>query len=1847
MAIDLSNVGPGSVSAKQAAQSRRARLARRRQRPLTGPGSAGLGIGPEQGVRNRGSLYQVAPRQTFVNHSAPTISSTPRSYTDAQFQNIDTMLFRDRLGAARAFYATDGKSFKFRQDEIPQLIKSGIFSYGKGEGMKYPGLVASANLPALNSFLKDNFEQKGSKFKRTNKNLKLSDNTIQYLTYGGLDASMPQQEYVQDYSSGKVVRNARSPVQFFERVPKIGKGDDAKVDYASMADSYSKDAEQEARWKSKIVGKVQKEGGSALWNKIMSGKYTPQDVQALRQYMYSPNGEYGDAQEKFIQETLLNNGGSSPKELLANQSVEQLKDLAEEKAKQDAKDAKAQSERIKDMYDTNFNPALGVEAQFNNLITALTGVGAGPNGEDTIGQGDYITPGMIDAIMRQGVGTYVADSSVTGGKRFVPAPLRGFSVQQKAALLKAVQYASDQGYTIPPGLYQYIDPLAKEVLAAAEKGTRLDDPEQNVYFKVGPFEFTEADIPSSDAFWRGMTGEKDPEARSLVTARDLQAFTAPLMESSILKATPADQASFVDWLVNFPKGLARMGVGFVPGAVYLAENPTETVKQFGEYYWNTYTDWDNFKTVFVEDPLAPIMDGLALVSGVGMGVKGAQIASAAGRLSKAEKIVGMAPVELAEGKGTWIPSSPPAGETPIIGGGISRRDYAALMRKAAGGDPAARLRLEVLLPRGTEASNSLLNPTALDRAASFFEPQFKYVTRSDGNASFVDKSRVAMDGDEQAAIRFTGNPINRGIQKVFFTAAQRGGKRSGRIANLPYLGFNYRFDKAMKETNLVVIDGIRQELAMLNAYHKSVDEMKLSDMEQQVVMDTLTGGAYSPSMLTAIKRRKLQEDAKGMATDYRELLEADIRRMTDPEFLDEYARVKAEMLDGSTPRGKDLAKAHMALTMMLAKQNRLLAAFDSPATIEAALRAYAPVSEAARLTARDFQRELGADIGNVGMINPNYHFAEQMKAFVEDSPFGPLTKEDANVMDMLKSLEAGMKKMAEDHAFRDLGGNPFFIVDEVVRSAEGEPILVRGRRMRIEGNIHEDGNMERSGLIDPEPITLPASAFVPSKGEKAGVMTMNPEQALMQLRIGATNFLNKTFPNVRDVTDKISDRSINTTESFANRQNRNIVTMSGLQDYHLKVQFDAHRTYLQRRVNEGWDHFFNTTMIPMAAGEFDNRFYVALKTQKVFDTREAAEAYAQNYDALGAVEPGLVSEKVINGETKFVTSLRYFDAMKSTIIDQQLKQIRGTEDFEKSYIMDLKDIEKVNPDDILMVVPRSTYNKFKDINHRIDRALHDTFIGKTGGLLSSLFKLFTLSMNPKWLPQSVIGSSMMVGMATPEMFPSVMAGLWQTAARRAKGKLTGEERDIFSHHVDDFNYFTRRDPHSFVDNIYYQDRQTDFMGRMGDSRLAKYTVGLGYTTVFAFESNLRASLYREVALRYPGFKSLMKSPEIEKIAAAGRPDIGLERLSRFQATFEALSNPESPLYDANFMTEVKYTTDGVLGNYRDFSHTERAIRNYLIPFYAWQRHSALFTYRLFKERPLQANAIYQIGNMGFDKVMAAGGIPEWLYESVPMPDALVDYLDLDPERVNRLMVGSVNPLSATTDGLMFAGSLLAGQGVVPSAKSLFDYTNPFINAVVSQTTGMNLLTGQPLSEEEKNRGLGESFAHLFTGFPGISAVLNGFKSATELNQFRGNESPTDIFVDFGDPDSKLSIPQDKLSEKFTTDSKAGLFNLISPARAVSLDAEQMIKNYQRDMKKRGIKVGKGTFESTTLMKHTNALIEWKRKADFINKYWMPTYGKSYPDVAQRVMAQLAREFPSIPKNYPRELYSQVLGGGLM
>jgi hypothetical protein len=255
-----------------------------------------------------------------------------------------------------------------------------------------------------------------------------------------------------------------------------------------------------------------------------------------------------------------------------------------------------------------------------------------------------------------------------------------------------------------------------------------------------------------------------------------------------------------------------------------------------------------------------------------------------------------------------------------------------------------------------------------------------------------------------------------------------------------------------------------------------------------------------------------------------------------------------------------------------------------------------------------------------------------------------------------------------------------------------------------------------------------------------------------------------------------------------------------------------------------------------------------------------------------------------------------------------------------------------------------------------------------------------------------------------------------------------------------------------------------------------------------------------------------------------------------------------------------------------------------------------------------------------------------------MPAFVENILDLDPSRMNRVSVGSIMPFGTFGQSVAAGSNLALGQEF--GGGEWTDFLNPWAVKAIEQRTNQSLLTGAKIPKQS----IVGSFIDGFQGFPVIGAVVNTFKDSSQLNETRGMDKAEDILKDPTDPESKLSIPKDKLSLQFGTGSATGLFNLFSPLRAYSIDPAASENAVRRELSDAGIKLpAKNTPEYKGIFDTINSIQNWKRKRDFVYNIWMREFNPS-PELRARVENQLMSEFPDVPKSFPPGMIEKILSG---
>jgi len=321
-----------------------------------------------------------------------------------------------------------------------------------------------------------------------------------------------------------------------------------------------------------------------------------------------------------------------------------------------------------------------------------------------------------------------------------------------------------------------------------------------------------------------------------------------------------------------------------------------------------------------------------------------------------------------------------------------------------------------------------------------------------------------------------------------------------------------------------------------------------------------------------------------------------------------------------------------------------------------------------------------------------------------------------------------------------------------------------------------------------------------------------------------------------------------------------------------------------------------------------------------------------------------------------------------------------------------------------------------------------------------------------------------------------------------------------------------------------------------------------------------------------------------------------------------------------------------------------------MPFYAWQRHSLAYTWRMPIDRPINALAIAHMGGYGYNRALEAG-LPDWMWQTVPMPDFMKEALGLDGEDY-RIDLGAISPFGTTADMSMAALNLMTGE---ETGSNVFNFTNPYFNELVKTTTGFDPLTGSQMYERQ---GVIEGFQNSLLNMPGISIpkglVFDSLNRAYQddglANRYRSIENAEDILknMEAGDrfADFELYIPGE------TTQIRPGSWQdaatgALFPIKIYAPNLSRMEEIAQKEAVAAAVLNGvQGEFEKSEASKMIDRAREWQRKRDYVTQVWLPVAQAQGldPMMIQLVFEKLEDEKPRGTKSMSFDSILQLLGG---
>ena len=1814
-----------------------------------------------------------------------------------------------RLTDVRSFIDSKGAAFNLTQADAQKMINQGLMAYVKTAGSDTPRTVTVASPVALQQFLSDNYKAKKAKpkfdaggvrvytkedpdvvdYNRKKPNYNFSDSLEYYQNIYGLNPRSTAFNY--DRTGEKNVKRTDVPGEYYvvdDKDPdKVTKRKTSTVDYSfdfkAMGDKYAKFVVQDEKWRGKIADEVKKNGGDrgiALFNKLQSGRANTAEVDELKRYMFSfgPNSSYGDVQRTFIN----NIQGTDFSQISRNLEEERVrKPLIAEANKQRqveaAKTAKANAEFNLEFFDKRVYTT--PNEINNNLFNVISS-----------GRGSEVSLSTIPIIR---------ESTVTDADkvRLIQA-VSAVGFKENAASVPLMALA--QEYMNELGNDKYDAAAAKVADASA--------------FREDPSKYLLAQLASIGS------GTLSPTPASEI--RSNMKVDMSLAESQVR--------------MNLTKGILRATLSSPAGLYALSDNPNEALTAMVDDYKYRYGSVEGFANSTLEDPLMPILDLMAVVPAVGWAAKAGQLGKIAAVTSKAGEL----------GRLTGLPKASRLGLSP--------REFARMQRQTlVGTNPNVDAvlaatnssKIEQLMLGGYTKEQAIkINtqstyvPTAIDRAAALFEPRYVVLNAADGIRDSNVSAVVQRIADEQAAnasnkvyVRMAGNPLSRTMQTFTLDAQKKMGSMG---INLPLIGFQYRYGKALREGNPIVSDAASREF-MVEKKLQTLQASDLDDAEQMAAWYAAGGESQGYAAFAATINRRLEEvraardSGVEVAGNELRLLEIDYDRYMTPEFEARYRAAAASILDVDelgmpvTEQGRKISRMRDGMILLSERNNRLLTGEADARTLAAFQRTYALVLTASKLLPEDVVVELGAEGSNVlhskavPVLNPNVRLTDMLDVGMDDLPNARGEFVDTSIPEVKALIDKSndaLTRLNKDLAARDSGGSPVVFMDPNLKPIDLpnhpktviENVSVANahveskvasttrfypvRALRVQG-LFDDSDMsfDRKPLLGDDVIYLPEQFFATSR--TGNLKYHKPADARINVEVAIANKMHKLFPNARDFIDKISTRDMRGKEDFDLKINRNEVIRSGLASYQFDVQLAGSARATARRIEGLYDDVINEQAVPITVKDYlDNvNAYVPLITQRIFDTLESAQAYANTYrhrSGMTATDSGLVESIMDQGVEKFKVTMNYFDVMSTTLAEHRSARLADWETNLSSKYVDKEFIDLMNPDELagmaasdigdryaalglsdpnstIMVIPRGIYDKFGEASRR-----SNNLAVKTMQLLSSLFKMFVLALNPRFLQQNIFGTNTMLMLARPEMAAQVMADMFSKGAKNALKqadklgqKLNVRDREqlqSLSELGTDTMILKEIFPDDFNHDIFMEDsaqlgsyvsRAVNGLGKRAPSvgkfikpllnnkavriggKVGRTVTSFGYIVTFAYESAMRTSILKQSALSQPLFKAFMDSDVVAEASQVAIPGLAIDKMTKFHTAMRMIADPNSPYYNEFMLREMRYTADSVVGNYRWFSPSEKFTRNFLLPFYAWTRHSALFTKRLLQDRPITANLTANLGNYGYEQILEAGGLPNWLLGSVPFAGDIADKLGFDPNRINVLNTESVNPFATTGRNIAGVAGFLTGDPTLRSIQPITAGTNPYVTGFYARSQGVNPLTGYPLREDERNKSALQYYKDMYASFPAMSLGINLFKTDAELNALRNINSVEDFLANPEDPEStKLTLPKEKLTSNYSPTSMAGIFNAFSPSRVVSLGPTELDKTMQEQARDAGLLVaGQAEAFKSAKTKAINALEAYRRAKYMIENVVLPTYGKNAdPAIIRRIMQGLADMYPS-------------------
>jgi hypothetical protein len=885
-----------------------------------------------------------------------------------------------------------------------------------------------------------------------------------------------------------------------------------------------------------------------------------------------------------------------------------------------------------------------------------------------------------------------------------------------------------------------------------------------------------------------------------------------------------------------------------------------------------------------------------------------------------------------------------------------------------------------------------------------------------------------------------------------------------------------------------------------------------------------------------------------------------------------------------------------------------------------------------------------------------------------------------------RELVEAVRALTDDNAgiFRDgLGGAGEIGRPVIIKAKEqtAGPDFVQFHIPRLRHTL-DNGRVINGKLVDEsEVFTMPKVFFAARKKGAGAPIVENATAGRSLLETGALNGMADVYPNARFYSEKVAEtgrQGIRMNEKMVKTES--VIAHSAIREHSLAQAIRSQVNYFVARVERDLASLAEqqAVLIParrVVGQDPEVSGYRVLSNVRVFDNINDA----RNFAKLRGVEDEFEKNAALYEQG-------VLDPVSSTLdvpagMGIRLKADNSTEFIVRGGVEDwapyainesleqhgalaaYRDVMYSDPVDIpdhgfVLAVPNQVDKQLSVLAIEGDdfatRLLSNPMLkGST-----NIFKWFVLNFNPKFIANNVIGGLTMLMIHNPAAAPKILMRAAQAVARK-----NGDSR--MANVVREADAISRQLQYEFSHNVYRQDGGVrsyepasirDLSNKHGWFR--KYVQNFGYTTISAFEDFIRKNVAIDYLRQDPTFNAFMLGDEVAEYVRRGidwngNVRTGDDAITPFEAAVDLLLDRNSPFFNAELKHRMRYTTNTVSGNYHRFGPTEQLMRNFLMPFYAWQRHSLTYTYRLAVDKPITTNVLYNLGQYGYVQA-SNSGVPDYMMMTVPLPETIKEMFGIEEEDF-RIDANALSPFATTGDMASAAVNLLTGTDM---GANVFEFTNPYVNQVIKDTLGVDPRTGRfDFTGEQSGKGFFNALKDTATGigkgtyFGRAKGIYDAVEADYETDALENKYPAIDNAVDIlknqeeGEPFSewRLSIPE----ERSTIRTQGNLASAIISAAGISnyrVNLDAVEENQRAEIV--GAYVLNRANNAHMLEKSQeklNGVENWRRRRDYVYEVWLPQAESQGVDPAaiQLVLAKIEDEKPDDKKS---QALLAMLGG---